>query len=308
MSKKTHLQTLLPIRKSTHDRARSFANRQLTRSRFKSAYLSYLAMESVRLYLDCMEIETASTLDNGAIRDSAPIALLDPIADLDIGNVGSLACLPVFPNSQFVNIPAEVWNDRFAYVGVRLNQELTEAELLGFTRKANAEFVAIGQLKSMETLIEYIDRWERSVKLNQWLENTIDRSWNVLESVLAPRQIAWRSKSIATVDRPQTNPKIARGKRIYFDGDRQGVTLMLEQIVLDRQQREIWVEIYPPDGQDYLPALLQFQIYDGEDVKLFEAESRSTPNIQVKFAGEVGELFTVVITLSNTRICEHFVI
>lgn len=259
-------------------------------------------MESVRFYLDCMEIETAATLDNGAI------ALLDPIADLQIKNVGSLSCLPVLPDSQNVHIPGELWDDRFAYVGVRLNRELTAAELLGFTRKVNAESVAIGQLKSMETLIEYIDRWERSVKLNQWLENTIDRSWNVLESVLAPRQIAWRCRAIATVDRPQTNPKIARGKRIYFDSDRQGVTLMLEQIALDRQQREIWVEIYPPDGQDYLPALLQFQIYDGEDVKVFEAESRSTPNIQVKFSGKVGELFTVAITLSNTRICEHFVI
>lgn len=159
----------------------------------------------------------------------------------------------------------------------------------------------------MTALLEYIDRWEQSVKLNQWLESTIDRSWNVLESVLAPRQIAWRSKHISTISLSQTsNAKVARGKRIYFDSHREGVILMLEEIVLDRSLREVWVEIYPTEGQKYLPSLLQFQIFDEENVEVFEAEARSTPNIQVKFSGEVGELFAVAMTLNNTRICEHF--
>ncbi len=178
---------VIELKSEAHLQAKELASEQSTPQKRRQVYLNTLAVCAVDSFLRWMEVET--DLQAGDSWNPYLCGLFD-VADLVIPNLGKLECRVVMPGEREIQLPAEAREDRIAYVGVRVEPALRQAqcpqsrrvepalrqaqcprsrrlnrvELLGFVRAADIDESAtkleLEQLEPIENLIDYFFRLE----------------------------------------------------------------------------------------------------------------------------------------------------
>ncbi|MEH1835379.1 MAG: DUF1822 family protein [Nostoc sp.] len=308
-----------PIPVDGRHRAEELRRQQATQAKSEQVYLNTLSVSFVNYYLCCMGFET--DLNKSDSWNVIQQTLMD-IADLSLKNLGLLECRPVLEDAQFVYVPPEVQSNRIGYVAVQISKSFREAKLLGFVKQVQTDLLPINQLQPLDNLLEYLeelsqlriaeiadnslDSNQSLVKLKQWLENIFEAGWQEIETLLGTQSVnqAWSLRS-------SNGAFISRGKLINL-----GKVLKDREVVLvvtlppdNEQEIDIIVEVHPTNGQDYLPPNLHLMVLDFQGTSVMEAQTRSSnKNIQLEFSCEVGERFSVKLTLEDISITENFII
>ncbi len=151
----------VPITTRGREYAKKFAAEQTTAAKATRVFLNTLAVYAVHEYLKITEIETvleASDSWHPVMRQ------FHDVADLVIVNLGTLECRPVLPEETEIMLPPEVTEERIGYLLVGFNEELTEAELLGFLPMFDPEDapekIEIDDLEPLESLFDCLIRLE----------------------------------------------------------------------------------------------------------------------------------------------------
>ncbi|MGB3191468.1 MAG: DUF1822 family protein [Limnoraphis sp.] len=297
----------VPLSVKAHQRADEFRQKQLNTKHAKQVYLNTLSVYAVEFYLKCMGFEP----DWKSSESFDPMMQkFSDVADLNVQHLGKFECRPVLPCQQVVSIPLESMNHRRGYFAVQLNKALTEANILGFIKQVYTEEVPLNQLKSLDFFLRYASQIENAVKLNQWLQNTFETGWETLETLLSPPKMAWRSRNITSDSLIPVNSDLGveRIKKFNLEPTGEQVGLLVRLQPRTELEMGIGVELYPINNQVYLPQNLQLLLLDENGETVMQAEARSTKNIQLKFSGESGEIFSVKVALEDLSIVETFVI
>lgn len=170
----TDLTICVPISAGDRAQAQTFAQPQLSSDKAERVYRNTLAVLAVNTYLQWQQFST----DLEAGDSWNPMnQIYEDAADLMIIGIGKVECHPVLNLDAPLPIPPELWYDRIGYIVVHLNQEWTEARLLGFLPPSKPEDmrreVPQSELQSMDDLMAYFERLELG---QQVLEETIAES------------------------------------------------------------------------------------------------------------------------------------
>jgi hypothetical protein len=323
----------VPLSVKAHQKADEFRQKQLDTKHAKQVYLNTLSVYAVEFYLKCMGFQP----DWKSSESFDPMMQkFSDVADLNVQHLGKFECRPVLPCQQIVSIPLESMNHRRGYFAVQLNQALTEANILGFIKQVSTEEIPLNQLKSLDFFLKYASIIENSVKLNQWLQNTFEVGWETLETLFSSPKLAFRGEKAdssevdgETLESLFSQPEMAwrsgnmtsdvltpinsdlgveRIKKFNLEPTGEQVGLLVRLQPRTELEMGIGVELYPTNNQVYLPQNLQLLLLDENGETVMQAEARSTKNIQLKFSGESGEIFSVKVALGDLSIIETFVI
>lgn len=297
----------VPLPREAHQIATQFRQQPFNSQQAKQVYLNTLSVYAVNFYLKCMGFEPDWQSSDSF---NPMMQKFTDVADLNVKRLGKLECRPVLPEQQIVSIPLEAMNQRSGYFAVQLNQKLTEANILGFIKKTSTEEVPLTELKSLDFFLQYASQLENAVQLRQWLQNTFETGWETIETLLSPPKIAWRSQNITLDSLTAINSDLGveRIKKFNLEPTGEQIGLLVRLQARTELEMGIGVELYPANHHTYLPQNLQLMLLDESGITVMQAEARSTKNIQLKFSGESGEVFSVKVALGETNIVETFVI
>lgn len=297
----TTLPFTIPLSFEAHSLAQKYSEKQSKPQKAKQVYLNTLAVYAVDVYLRCMGYETDCSASDS--HNPLMLKLLD-IADLDVKQIGKIECRPVLPNADSFCIPPDVWQDRIGYVAVQLSQSLQEATLLGFTKTAAPE-ISLESLQPVDDLLTYLNRLQQQkpVVLRNWFQEIFSEGWQAIEELLTSEQFeqafSFRSANVA----------IARGQKIDLGMQlaNQSVALVVTLPEEEESEVNIKVQVYPLEGETYLPQGLKLMLMDDSGEAVLEAESRNYDDfIQLEFSAEPGEEFSVAVSLGEANITQHF--
>lgn len=290
-----------------HHQAELFRKKQSSPQKGKQIYLNTLTIYATRFYLECLGYELDLANSDGL----KPVQqLLLGTAALSVTGYGQVECCPVLPGETEVAISPELHYDRIAYVAVQLDDSLRTATLLGFTTEA-ANSISLNDLQPIDNLSSLLSPTltqqasEQITQLGQWLQNLANESWQIVDNVVNPRTLAFRTQTIDNdiADNPDI---IGRSKRISLNDH--DITLAIGLLPLSDNQTEIQVQVYATQAQTYLPPQLKLSVLDADNQEVMQAEARATEAIQLKFIGSPREQFSLKLGLQNTSFSERFVI
>ncbi|MEG4343118.1 DUF1822 family protein [Microcoleus sp. A003_D6] len=291
----------VPLSFEAHDIAQQCAEKS-SPTKFKQVYLNTLAVYAVDSYLHCMGFET--NLEKSESRDSLMLKFVD-VADLDVVGVGKIECRPVLPDADACQIPYDAWGDRIGYVAVQLDQSLKQATLLGFTRTV-AQEVPLADMNSLEDLLVYMNRIQqlKPVNLMNWFDEVFDAGWQVIDELLNPKQIqfrSFRSDKALPIDRGQ---KIDLGMQLA----EHSVALLVTIPPEPDSELDIVVELYPMGNQTYLPPGLKLMLTDELSAEvILQTESRDSDNfLRFEFTPDLRELFSITVALGEVNVKQSF--
>ncbi|MEB3356289.1 MAG: DUF1822 family protein [Synechococcales bacterium] len=331
----------IPLTETNHQTAQRFYAHHADPGRAKQVYLNTLCVQAVHFYMICLGFDP--DLQEGMSWNPA-LQVLTNTADLWVSPLGRLECCPVLPGMDGVPIFPQTVTDRIGYIAVRLNSELTEAELLGFVPTLKPEWVEAKRvpfiaLQSLNDLPDYfaslapgeglattpeaaiLQEAGRSPiprsQLSQWLTDQFTEEWFSLESIIDQLLQQPDLSSLAYGFR-QPLPGF-RGGHLTSDGTKRGKFLTLgkqadEKLLLivgvtpipAQPDLNITVEIYPLEFQSYLPKAIQLAVLDEQGKAVLQAEGGNSEGLEFQFSGEPGERFSVRISVNGDRITEDF--
>ncbi len=304
--------------KPAHQLAEKFCQHQSNLQKAEQVYLNTLAVYAVNYHLQCLGFETNWTQSDSW--DSMMQTFLD-VADLQVNNYGKLECRPVLPNAEAVYVPEEVWEERIGYVAVQLDESLTEATLLGFAETVSTQQLNLSELRSLEELPEYLSQFKQvqavreAVNLSQWLRDIFEPSWETIEAIFAPSQAEFAFTTRNPSSLKASTPKlpvngVKRGKRLNLErlGESEQIAVFVGLSPTSSPQLDITVEVCPISGQRYLPRELQVMVLDEQGKAVLQAEAGNSEGLEFQFSGELGESFSVKVTLGEVSITQEFLI
>ncbi len=296
----------LPLSFEAHSIAQELVSEISNQKKRQQVYLNSLSVYAVNNYLSCMGFETDYL--EGDSRNPLTVQLMN-VADLIVKDIGKLECRPVLAGAEVVEIPPEVWEDRVGYVFVELSNSLKEAKILGFTPEAAAE-VSLTQLQSLEDFLVYltelevvesveIEKTSNLVSFRQWLNGTVDASWQKLDRLLKPQQLGLAFKHEVSITRGQ---KIDLGMHL----DKISVALVMKVMAENENEEvDILTQVYPV-GEMSLPQGIKLIIGD-ETGETSEVVSREDDNwIQWEFSAESGEKFNIKVVYGDAEVIKEF--
>lgn len=290
----------VPLSFKAHAIASDCARHKTHPHKAKKIYLQTLAIYAVNVYLSCMGFETEWEISDS--RNPLMLKFMD-VADLDIKNLGKLECRPILEDTEILQIPPDVWEDRIGYMAVELDSSLKQATILGFARKPAPE-IPLTQLKSLEEFIQYMSHLRQAtpVNLRHWLEGIVEAGWRGIEELLSPEQLDLALEYREAIE-------ITRGRQINLGMQLADKSFALIVSLTSETETEvdIRVELHPMKGESKLPPGLQLIIIHESGEELFYAEARKADDlIQLEFSAEFGECFSVAITFGEARVTQDF--
>ncbi|NEQ83301.1 MAG: DUF1822 family protein [Moorea sp. SIO2I5] len=284
---------------SAHRLADKFRRQQYNPDQGKQVYLNTLAVYAMNFYCQCMGIDT--DLSNSSSLTPV-IPTLGDIADLYLNNLGKLECLPVLPQSQVIQIPPVVWNNRIGYMAVQINESLTEASLLGFIKTASTRELPLSELGSLEDFLEHIETLSQCVNLSQWFNQICDKGWQRVKTQKYPSapQPAFRLR----------RPRVTAAKSITLDTKVVSYPMDLVVNVTQESQQESDIEIQVnARGIDHLPLGLKLMVID-QSGEIFSEVSAGINDTRISngFIGEPQEKFTLKVALGDACFTEYFIV
>ncbi len=331
----------VPIVRDFHYLAQQVSKPQKNLKIAKQVYLNTLAVLTVNFYLRCMGIETS--YENSYSLNPVMQYLVD-IADLDIIGLGKIECLPILSEEDIIYPSEESYLEKIGYVVVKLDESLLEATILGFAKTIpeNSQLF-LNQLQSLEEFLVYLQQLQeiketakthrqgeiedsgQIISLRGWLDNIIDIGWQTVDSIFNPQEnhpaLNFRSfdnkGAIAHRNTPQNisqkssqNPyiPIQQGKLLNL-GEKIGkIALIVGITPVSSEEINIYVKIYPTNGERYLPEQLELIILDDKGISVMQATARSTKSIQLNFSSELGELFSIQVAFGELSFTETFLV
>ncbi|XZN90921.1 MAG: DUF1822 family protein [Microcoleus sp.] len=269
--------------------------------KLKQVYLNTLAVYAVDSYLRCMGFETDWPASDS--RNPLMLKLMD-VADLHIKQVGKIECCPVLPDADACQISYDAWGDRIGYVAVQLDQSLKQATLLGFTRTV-AKQVPLSSLNSLEDLLVYMNRIKqlKPINLMNWFDDVFDAGWQVVDELLNPKKMqfrSFRSNNALPIDRGQ---KIDLGMQLAENS----VALIVSLPPEPELEVKIEIAVHPMGNQTYLPPGLKLMLMNESEELLYQVESRKADNfIKFEFTPDLRELFSINIVLGDANVRQSF--
>jgi hypothetical protein len=151
---------------------------------------------------------------------------------------------------------------------------------------------------------------QMQVNLSRWLEGGYDTAWETIETFLE-----LNSNALAFNFRSSSGIGVARVKRaklidLGIEIESQKVVLLVALIPESNEQVGIRVQLHPVSEQFYLPDNIKIALLLESGEIIQEIQAREQDNyVQLKlFSGEVGERFSIQVTLNNYQVTENFVI
>jgi hypothetical protein len=176
-----------PITETERKTALKFAQQQRSKQKQQQVYLNTLAVLVVENYLQIIDITCdlkSSYSWNPIDRFSRDVADLK-ITDRNVKKNGHLECRPVKAGMKVAEVPAEVWEERIAYIFVQFDSEYQTGTLLGFLPEVCNEQIPLTQLRSLESFLEFLNQptinW---LHLNDWFDNIFATGWQTVEEVI----------------------------------------------------------------------------------------------------------------------------
>lgn len=309
----------LPITRKTRKIAQDFAAQQINRYKVERVFYNTVAVLTVKNYLEMLGVAS-----NLAQSDSwNPIMrICDDVADLHLVDLGKIECRPLKRSDDSCYIPMDVWDFRLGYVAVEIDDNFTEAVILGFVPQVKTEHLATTDLKSIETLIDYLDYLQQNkdntsiVNLGQWFNDLFTPGWVRVESLLNPEQLmpAWVFRNLELPPESFSsssriaNHSIQRVKLIDLEIQlRSHPVVLLAEITPESGSTAVALRVYPDPNHAYLPQGLSLKVLELSGEVFMQAQARSRDNfIQLQFSGETGEVFAVQIALEDAQLTEQF--
>ena len=312
----------LPLTKAARQTAEQFAQEQPTPQKAEQVRLNTLAVWVVNDYLQLMGIPTNLTRGDSW---NPIVRLCADVADLEVTGIGHLECRPLRTEKLTCSIPPDVWEDRIGYMVVQIDESLREATLLGFTPTVTSDEFPLNQLQPLEALLVHLEELRQpltaiqsatsrtAVNLSQWLQGVFVFGWQAVEELLDPQELslAFSFRGADSSQEPESQTLesgIRRAKSIDLGGDRP-ILLVVELRPESEQTTNICLQVHPRGNQQYLPPNLQLIVLDQSGTVFLESQSRRMDHyIQLYFRGQVGEQFSVTITLDDATVSEDFTI
>lgn len=302
---------IVPLTAPNHQIAEKFYQQHSDPQRAKQIYLNTLSVLAVNFYLTCLGIKT--NLERSQSWDPALQVLVDT-ADLWVDDLGSLECRVVLPEAKACTIPPQVWSDRIGYIVVQLNPDLTEASLLGFVQSVEVESLPLEQLQPLDQFPEYLHNLvaiaptvttPTVTKLSQWVHNQVTAGWQMLETLLE-----WQKQPTLSFRTPTTQSSeqasVVRGRVLVIGTPAVQVLFLIEITPRTDSEYQIKLELYPAGVDTYLPRSLQLSLLDEAGKSVLQAENTNSEGLEFQFAGEIGERFSVKISLQEDNLIETF--
>ena len=328
LSKRNRLAIPLPIPDNARSIARQFAA-QTTALKSEQVQMNTLAVWVTHDYCQMMGIPTdleQSDSWNPILR------MMANVADLVLPEIGQLECRPIQPEADTCITPPEVWDLRVGYVVVEIDHDCQTAKLLGFTPAVTGERLLVSQLQPPEDLLDHLYTLRQSnqmagleiqtqrgeevtesvINLSQWLNHIFEANWLTVGTFLTPKDLAFNFRSAKPVEQANSPANIRRARLIDFARNL-GVQPVV--LVVDLKQSEaldkirIGLQVYPTQGQSYLPPGLKLSMIESSNAVFMEAQARQADNfLQLKFCGKPGKHFKVRINMHDMNYIEEFVI
>jgi Protein of unknown function (DUF1822) len=288
-----------------HEISRQSVRGISSRVKAKQVYANTLAVYAVNYYFQCLGFEPDWL--HSASRDPLSIQLMN-VADLEIKGIGKIECIPVLTDAPTENldrieecqIPPESEHDRVGYLPVQINEDLTEATILGFSTQKSG-IIQLDRLKDLEYAIEYLTNLEQPaiVRLREWLNGLVDSAWEPLDRILNPNQLRLHYRGA-----------VNRGQKIdlYTSNGMTSSTLAIDvkHTNADREL-DVLVQVYPT-RQNELPAGVKLTIIDDTETMMTAISKVGDNWIQLNFTAMFDEEFTIKVGLENSEVIKKFVV
>jgi len=155
------LSLMMPLTGKALETARNLAAQQPTPEKYRQVYLNALAVWAVNDYLELMGIPTDITAGDCW---NPVVSLAADVADLVVTGLGKIECRPMLPSEENIcSVGSDVWDDRLAYVVVRVDEGENEARVLGFSTQTEGfadSGLPIDDLQAIEDLLDLVWRLE----------------------------------------------------------------------------------------------------------------------------------------------------
>ncbi|MDY7008227.1 MAG: DUF1822 family protein [Cyanobacteriota bacterium] len=320
----------VPITRGDRNYAEEFAAEQINQNKRAKVYLNTLSVCAVRNFLNIVQIETDVEL-TGAWN---PIErAFSDVADLFIPNLEVyLECRPVLPEQEVVVLPEEVREDRIGYVFVKFDNDLQEAELLGFLSSVeldeNRDEINLEELKPLEDLLTvlYDEQINEINSYRERLEKLLDDDWVEPEKILVSSGRRKQSNANAnqlSKEKQYSTPfiQLKRGKIIELDD--QKVALMIEiKQEKENEEMKLSFELLPcGETTKSLPSGLELALLKPSGKVMISTTAKTGDNQlfippnskkvamrleQLESKRKKGKLLQVKITLNGKSKTESF--
>jgi len=296
-----------------HLQADKFRRYQSQGSKAQQVYLNTLAVSTVNSYLNLMGWSTS--LEHSDSWNPIAQVMMD-VADLQIPGYGKLECRVVLSGDTKVTIPPEVWSERIGYVVVMLDKSLKIGTVLGFVRQVNQEELPLDQLISLTKFPTYLSQQKRATpiqvaSLSSWITGALAQGWQQLDELFAP-PIAMNFRSQQElVKSPEylDSPEVSRVKLVQLgQNTNQTIALILNIQPQSKSEFNVSVKVCNQQYDNYLPEGLELVIVDQINRPIMIAQASETETIEFFFSGELGEKFSVEVSLDEQCEVERFII
>ncbi|NJO60810.1 MAG: DUF1822 family protein [Richelia sp. RM2_1_2] len=303
----------IPIGIEAHRFADKFAAEQINIEKSKQVYLNTLAVYAVHRYLKWLGIKTdlnKSDCWNPILRHRWNIA------DLVIPNIGKLECRPVLAGETTISVPPEATEERIGCLVVQFSEDLSQVQLLGFTKTTAAGVIEISRLRSLDEFIHVIS--PQPVNLGNWFAAIFDEVWQPIDTLFNPQELAFNPRGLAFKGLKKDNGEekissseiIERFKEINLGllANSQQLNLVVSIRKEKNQELGCLFQIFPMNMEEYLPVGLKLKVIleSGEREDIVEAEE-TKKKLRIRLAELPGKLITVQVHMDNEYVTEKFI-
>lgn len=169
--------------------------------------------------------------------------------------------------------------------------------------------------KSTKNYLNKLDNLRSSVEklpvnLGEWLHNFFNEDWKSIDDILSSQyqgyEFSFRGSLTGVTE--CLSEKLVRGKIFQLGQEGPRIVALIRLEAINTSGMNIWLEIYPVEGQECLPSGLKIMILDEKGIKVMQAEPREDPSVKLSFIGDYGECFSIELALSDVSVTENFVI
>lgn len=291
-----------------HSTSQRLCAQHKTPRKQKQVYLNTLAARAVERYLAYFDISV--DFDNSPYCDVVIQSLTDT-GGLAIPQLGILECCPVLAKDSHVVLPNDGLGNCLGYIVVQLDDDLKTARLLGFLSASHAGAISLKTLSPLEDVFNVLMPSTQVVShLSHWLVTAIDAGWQTLDDLFksATHQLAFRSTVETAPSSSAISEEVIKGKRIHLvaSGLTKDILLLVGFQAETADEFDIWVKLFPANGDNHLPSDLELKLLDDDGTALMHAQSRATESLGLKFKGSLGDRFSIHIASSGVEQVEYF--
>ncbi|AFY39974.1 protein of unknown function DUF1822 [[Leptolyngbya] sp. PCC 7376] len=278
----------LPITEQALEYARNFAALQLESEQSKRVFKNTLTVFIVKKYFDILGI--ASNLVQ--CESWHPLFQMSgDFADLEIVGKGKLECRPIDNQDNCLRVPFDSQTGRIGYLAVQIDEEEKVLHLLGFTDSLDGEEIAVDKLDPIENFIPYILQASPIVRLDEWLNDKFDVSWQSTEKILynvAPNSARYSDHRI-----------VSRVKKLKWSKTSELPTILL-LVMLSSEEEEVYKIRIQLHSHMTTPSKPLPQGSVKSDYRFISSTKQHLPaNMQLSLLSEDNEVLQTVTTRTN---------